>query len=217
VRLEIACVAGITLINLGIRWHEELKAMDTRILVLIVVAVVVLIVIAVLLIMRKRKSDQLKKHFGSEYGRVVLQHGDARHAEAVLVQREKRVEKFSIRPLPEGDQERYVQEWAGVQRRFVDDPSMAVTEADKLVSTVMAARGYPMADFEQRAADVSVNYPGVVQNYRSAREIVQRHGKGQSTTEDLRQAMVYFRSLFEELLDSPKPEKIGVSHERIAS
>ena len=95
---------------------------------------------------------------------------------------------------------------------------MAVTQADKLVTKVMIARGYPMSDFEQRTADISVNYPGVVQNYRSARDIVVRHSQGQSTTEDLRQAMVYFRSLFDELLDSsPKTEKIGVTHERIAS
>jgi hypothetical protein len=190
--------------------------MDTTILVSVVIAVGVITVIMALLVMRKRKSDQLKQRFGSEYDRVAQQHGGARHAEDVLAEREKRVEKLSIRPLSEGDRESYAQEWALVQRRFVDDPSMAVTEADKLVTTVMGARGYPMADFEQRAADVSVNYPGLVQNYRSARGIVLRNGKGQST-EDLRQAMVYFRSLFEELLDSPKLEKIGVSHERIAS
>jgi hypothetical protein len=101
-----------------------------------------------------------------------------------------------------------------VQRQFVDDPVLAVGEADKLVTNVMSARGYPMGDFEQRAADISVNYPGVVQNYRSAQTIVVRRGKGQATTEDLRQAMVYFRSLFDELLDLPQTEKIGVPHER---
>jgi hypothetical protein len=193
------------------------KTMDARILVPVVIVVVVILFVAALLVMRKRKSDQLKQHFGSEYDRVVQIQGDPRRAEAVLTERETRVEKFSIRALTGGDRERYADEWAGVQRRFVDDPSMAVTEADKLVITVMAARGYPMSDFEQRAADVSVNYPGVVRNYRAARDIVLRHTNGQSTTEDLRQAMVYFRSLFDELLDSPKPEKRGVSHERIAS
>jgi hypothetical protein len=191
--------------------------MDTTILVAVGIAVVVMIGVAALLTMRKRKSDQLKLRFGSEYDRLVQQNGGARHAEEVLAQREKRVEKFSIRPLSAGDRERYSEEWALVQKRFVDNPSTAVTDADTLVTTVMGARGYPMVDFEQRAADVSVNYPGVVENYRSAREIVLRHGKGQSTTEELRQAMVCFRSLFEELLDSPKPEKIGVTHERIAS
>ena len=188
--------------------------MDTKILVPIVIALAVLIVVIALLAMRRRKSNQLKQHFGSEYDRVAQQQGGPRRAEAVLAEREKRVEKFSIHSLTGGERETYAQEWAGVQRRFVDDPSLAVTEADSLVAKVMAARGYPMSDFDQRAADISVTYPGVVQNYRSARDIVLRHGKGQSSTEDLRQAMVYFRSLFDELLDSPKPEKIGVSHER---
>ena len=146
--------------------------MDTRILALIVSGVVVLIVIAVLLNMRKRKSAQLKEHFGPEYDRVAQEQGDARHAEAVLSQREKRVEKLSIHPLPGFQREGYLQEWMAVQRRFVDDPSAAVTEADSLVTDVMFARGYPMSDFEQRAADISVNYPTVVHNYRSAREIV---------------------------------------------
>ena len=191
--------------------------MDPKILVPVVVAVVIIIVVAALFAVRKRKSVQLKQRFGPEYDRLVQQNGGAAHAEDVLAEREKRVEKFSIRPLSPGDRERYAEEWELVQRRFVDDPSMAVTEADNLVTAVMSARGYPMVDFEQRAADVSVNHPTVVQNYRSAREIVLRHGKGRSTTEDLRQAMVYFRSLFEELLGSPKPEKIGVSNERIAS
>jgi hypothetical protein len=190
--------------------------MDTRILIPVVIALAVIIFFAVLVIMRKRKSDRLKQHFGTEYDRVLRQHGDTRHAEAVLSEREKRVEKFSIRPLPTGDRERYADEWAGVQRRFVDDPSMAVTEADTLVTKVMGARGYPMGDFEQRTADVSVSYPGVVQNYRSAREIVLRHTDGQATTEELRQAMVHFRSLFDELLDSPRPEKVLIP-ERIAS
>jgi hypothetical protein len=191
--------------------------MDTRILAFIVSGVVVLIVIAALLAMRKRKSAQLKEHFGPEYDRVAQEQGDARHAEAVLSQREKRVEKLSIHPLPGPQREGYLQEWAAVQRRFVDDPSAAVTEADSLVTAVMTARGYPMSDFEQRAADISVNYPTVVHNYRSAREIVLHHAKGHSSTEDLRQAIVCYRSLFEELLDSPKPVKTGVSHERIAS
>jgi hypothetical protein len=191
--------------------------MDTRTLAFIVSGVVVLIVIAALLAMRKHKSAQLKERFGPEYDRVAQEQGDARHAEAVLSQREKRVEKLSIHPLPGFQREGYLQEWMAVQRRFVDDPSAAVTEADSLVTAVMTARGYPMSDFEQRAADISVNYPTVVHNYRSAREIVLRHAKGHSSTEDLRQAIVCYRSLLEELLDSPKPVKTGVSHERIAS
>lgn len=192
--------------------------MDQRTMIIIgIVAVAIVVAIVAVLITRKRTSDHLKQQFGPEYDRTVKQHGDARHAEPVLIAREKRVEKLSLRPLSPVDRERYAGEWASVQRRFVDDPSMAVTQAEKLVTTVMTARGYPMGDFEQRAEDISVNYPTVVQNYRSAREITLRHAQGQSTTEDLRQSMVYFRSLFDELLDSPKTEKIEVTHERIAS
>ena len=191
--------------------------MDQRTMIIIGVVAVAIVVIVALLVERKRRSDHLKQQFGPEYDRAVKEHGDVRHAEPVLLAREKRVEKFSLRPLSPTDRERYANEWASVQKRFVDDPSMAVTEAEKLVTAVMTARGYPMGDFEQRAADISVHYPTVVQNYRSAREITLRHAQGQSSTEDLRQSMVYFRSLFDELLDARKTEKIEVSHERIAS
>jgi hypothetical protein len=188
--------------------------MDTRLMVLVVIALVSIVLVVTLLLLRKRKSESLKQHFGPEYDRTVKEHG-AKRAEAVLAEREQRVKQFAIHPLTRDDRERYVLEWARVQRQFVDDPSLAVEQADKLVTNVMAARGYPMGDFEQRAADVSVNYPGVVQNYRSARSIVVRRSKGEATTEDLRQATVYFRSLFDELLDLPKTEKIGVvPHER---
>jgi hypothetical protein len=181
----------------------------------VIVVIAVIVIIAALLIGRRRSSTHLKEKFGPEYDRAVQQHGDPRHAEAALLEREKRVEKFSLRPLTAADRERYVSEWAGVQRRFVDDPGMAVNEADTLVTTVMSARGYPMGDFEQRAADISVNYPAVVQNYRSARDINLRHNKGESTTEELRRAMVHYRSLFDELLESTKPQVAGGSHERI--
>lgn len=188
--------------------------MDTRILIPVIIAAVILLAAVVIVMTRRRKSEQLKEHFGPEYDRAVKQHGDARRAEAMLAEREKRVESFSIRSLEAPDRDRFTQEWGAVQRRFVDDPAVAVTEADTLVTQVMAARGYPMGDFEQRAADVSVHHPAVVQNYRSAREIVVRHTRGQSTTEDLRQAMVYYRSLFEELLESKPVERTGVIHER---
>jgi FtsZ-interacting cell division protein ZipA len=190
--------------------------MDTRTLIIIVSIVAIAIIIAAVIISRQRKSQHLKQQFGPEYDRAVQQHGDARHAEAVLIDREKRVEKFPLRSLSQVDRERFAEEWASIQRRFVDDPSTAVNQADRLVNTVMAARGYPMSDFEQRAADISVNYPTVVENYRSAREITLRHSQGASSTEDLRQAMVYFRSLFDELLGTPK-STVGATHERLAS
>lgn len=191
--------------------------MDTRVLVAIIVVVAAVLIVAAVIISRRKRSEHLRQHFGPEYERTVKMHGDAHKAESVLLDREKRVEKFTIRPLPPADRERYTAEWSAVQRTFVDDPSTAVTQADRLVSNVMAARGYPMGDFEQRAADLSVKYPTLVQNYRAAREVAQRHAQGQSSTEDLRRAMVYYRSLFEELLEAPKSEKVGVTHERLAS
>jgi hypothetical protein len=191
--------------------------MDTRILIAIIVAAFALFIVAAIIITRQRKRKHLKQQFGPEYDRAVEQHGDARHAETVLIDREKRVEKFALRPLTPSDRERYAEDWAAIQRRFVDDPSSAVNQADTLVNTVLAARGYPIGDFEQRAADISVNYPSLVQNYRSAREVMQRHTQSQSSTEDLRLAMVNFRSLFDELLDTSKSQKVGASHERLAS
>lgn len=175
--------------------------MDPKVIIAIVIVVVAIIVIAAILVTRRRnRSAHLKEHFGPEYQRELEQRGDPAKAEAALADREARVHKFTIRDLPPTERAAYADEWAAVQRRFVDDPSMAVNEADRLVNRVMSARGYPMADFDQRAADISVNYPNVVQNYRAAREIVVRHTGGRASTEDLRQAMVYYRSLFDELL-----------------
>ncbi|HEY3989304.1 MAG TPA: hypothetical protein VGM02_08405 [Acidobacteriaceae bacterium] len=194
--------------------------MDTRIVIPALVIVAILILVGVAFAVRRRRSDQLKRRFGAEYDRTVIeQHGDARRAEATLVDREKRVEQFPVRALSPVDREAYAMEWAAVQRRFVDDPSAAVGTADRLVSRVMIDRGYPMTNFEQRAADISVSYPAVVANYRAAHDIVVRHTDGHATTEDLRQAMVHYRSLFDELLEPAKIESIdkkdkGVAHER---
>jgi hypothetical protein len=194
--------------------------MDTRIVIPVLVVVAILIIVAAALVMRRRRSEQLKRRFGPEYDRTVIeQHGDAHRAEATLMDREKRVEAFPIRALSPVDREAYAMEWAAVQRRFVDDPSAAVGAADRLVNRMMMDRGYPMVDFEQRAEDISVSHPAVVQNYRAAHAIVVRHADGQATTEDLRQAMVHYRSLFDELLQPGKVERIdekrrGVAHER---
>ena len=191
--------------------------MDTRAIVVLVIVVAVIAIVAAVIISRRRRSQHLRSHFGPEYDRTLQMQGNPAKAEAVLLEREQRVKKFSLRPLPPADRERYANEWAAVQRRFVDDPSMAVTQADRLVTSVMAARGYPMTDAEQREADISVTYPKLVQNYRSARELTQLHAAGQSSTEDLRKAMVYFRSLFDELLEVPKTKNVGVTDERLAS
>ena len=178
--------------------------MDQRVLIAIVIGVAILAIAAIVILSRKRKSQQLKEHFGPEYDRAVAGRGDTAKAELELIKREKRVHSFSIKTLSPEIRARYIEQWNEVQRRFVDDPGAAVGEADALVNQVMETRGYPTADFDQRAADLSVNYPRVVENYRSARAIAQRHASGDAGTEDLRQAMVYYRSLFSELLDTPQ-------------
>src|SRR6266566_2813792 len=185
--------------------------MDPKILTAILVIIAILTVVAVLFVTRRRKTEHLKQKFGSEYDRVVHQHGDPQRAETVLAARERRVSHFELRTLPPTERERYSERWAFVQRKFVDDPKAAVNEADRLVTDVMNTRGYPMSEFNQRADDISVNYPNAVGNYRAAHDIVLRHGRGQSSTEDLRKAMVHFRSLFDELLGTP-----GVAHKEVA-
>lgn len=169
----------------------------------IVIAVVILIVVlaVVWMIARKRRTEALRGRFGPEYERTVREHGPGR-AEAVLSQREKRVERLQIRELAVDERERFITEWRTVQSRFVDDPKGAVRDADELVSRLMNARGYPMSDFEQRAADISVDHPRVVDNYRAAHEIALRHQRGEASTEDLRNAVIYYRTLFDDLLQN---------------
>lgn len=174
---------------------------------LIVLAGVVILVIAVLawLFVRQRRSRtaELQQRFGPEYGRAVLEHGSERKAEAKLGDREKRVEKLKLRDLNPIERERFSKQWESVQSRFVDSPRGAVAEADDLVSSLMKTRGYPESDFDQRVADISVDHPRVVESYRSAHEITLRVGKDAATTEDLRTAMIHYRSLFEELVQVP--------------
>jgi len=174
---------------------------------LIAVAVAVILIVAVLawLYVRKRRSRtaDLRQKFGTEYERTVREQGSERKAEAKLGDREKRVEKLKVRDLDPTERERFVKQWESVQSRFVDSPKGAVREADDLVSSLMKTRGYPVSDFEQRAADISVDHPRVVENYRSAHEIALRVGKNEASTEDLRTAMIHYRSLFEELVHVP--------------
>jgi len=184
---------------------------QNRMMVFIVIVVIVVIVVAAIAFItsRKRRSQQLREKFGPEYDRVVREQGDARKAEGVLQFREKRREKFQIRPLSETDRSSFAQRWNEVQSRFVDDPRGSVTVADSLVTEVMQARGYPIGEFEQRAADLSVDHPFVVSNYRAGHDIALRHTAGKASTEDLRQAMVHYRALFQELLDEPKIQRKG--------
>ncbi|MGB8773017.1 MAG: hypothetical protein WCC78_02680, partial [Terriglobales bacterium] len=168
----------------------NLDLMDPK-LIALAVAVIVIIAVLALLYVRKRRNTtaDLRKKFGPEYDRAVLVHGAGRKAEAKLEDREKRVEKLNIRDLDPIEHERFSKRWESVQSRFVDSPKGAVTEADDLVCSLMKARGYPVSDFDQRAADISVDHPRVVENYRSAHEIalrVLKVGKEEATTEELR-------------------------------
>ena len=176
---------------------------NPTVLAIVVIAVVVLIAF-LLLYSRKRRSTELRQRFGREYDVALRERGSAKAAEDELEARAKRVSKFNIRQLSAAERDRYAEHWRSVQSKFVDDPKYAVIEADDTVTSLMAVRGYPMADIEQRAADLSVDHPKLVQNYRAAHEIAVRHRQGQASTEDLRQAMIYYRSLFEELLNGHK-------------
>ena len=183
---------------------------QNQLLILLAIIVVVVVVGAVAFVTsRRRRSQRLRERFGPEYQRVLQQEGDARKAEGVLEFREKRREKFTTRPLSEKDKASFATRWNEVQARFVDDPRGAVTVAESLVTEVMQARGYPIGEFEQRAADISVDYPLIVENYRAAHEIALRHNAGRSSTEDLRQAMVHYRLLFQELMEERQLQKKG--------
>jgi hypothetical protein len=167
----------------------------------LVVAVIVtaIVVAGVILFVMRRRSVRLRRHFGREYDRAVKARG-RREAERELESREERVRSLDIRALRREEQDHFAGQWRAVQARFVDDPGRAVGEADELVGELMRTRGYPVGDFEQRAADISVDHPRVVENYRVAHGIAIRHGRGEANTEDLRKAMVHYRALFEELL-----------------
>jgi FtsZ-interacting cell division protein ZipA len=180
---------------------------QNQILILVVVIAVIAVAAIAFVTARKRRSAKLRERFGPEYDRVLQKEGDARKAEGVLEFREKRREKFTLHPLSEADKSSFDVRWREVQSRFVDDPRGAVTVADGLVTEVMQRRGYPIGEFEQRAADISVDHPVVVENYRAAHTIALRHSSGQASTEDLRQAMVHYRALFQELLDERQPQR----------
>src|SRR5881394_3593821 len=179
--------------------------MNNAVVIVLAVALIAAIGVAVWMYMQKRRTDTLRSDFGPEYERTVHEHHDQREAERELEQRRERVEQFHIQPLPAAERDRFAEQWRSVQAQFVDDPNGATTEADQLVGEVMQARGYPVGDFERRAADVSVHHPHVVTNYRAAHDIAARNKSGKATTEDLRQAMMHYRSLFEELLETAQP------------
>jgi hypothetical protein len=185
----------------------------TQVAIFVAVVVILAAGISVWYSIRKRRTHRLRAQFGgAEYARAVKEGGSQRKAEAVLDGRAERVEALHIRPLTPGDRARFVESWGRVQARFVDGPGGAITEADQLLGDVMSARGYPVSDFEQRAADISVDYPLVLANYRAAHGIAGRQTRGQASTEELRQAMLHYRTLFEELVGQPE-----MAHAKAAS
>jgi hypothetical protein len=171
--------------------------------ILAVVVVVVLIGALVgLVFMRRKHTENLRTHFGSEYEATVQALGNEKKAQTELDERQKHVQALDIRPLTVAERDRYLGDWTAVQSKFVDEPGQAVVDADHLIMEVMQLRAYPIADFDQRVADISVNYPDLVTHYRAARVIAIKNEQHQADTEELRQAMIYYRSLFEELLET---------------
>ena len=166
-----------------------------------VVVVVLLAAAAWFFSQRKKQSARLQQRFGPEYGRTVGELGGRTKAESELKAREKRVEQLNITPLAPAEAARFSQAWNALQGRFVDNPKGVVAQADQLVRELMVKRGYPMGDFERRAADISVDHPTVVEHYRAAQAIAARDERGEAETEELRKAVVHYRVLFDEMLD----------------
>jgi len=169
--------------------------------ILIAVGAVLVIALIAWQLMTQQRTRKLRGEFGPEYERTVSSAESKREAEAELAARKERRESFDVRALTVEERARYADEWQAVQAQFVDDPNGAVIRADSLIQSVMVDRGYPMEDFDQRAADVSVDHPRVVENYREGHRLYRKAAAGEGTTEDLRQAMRAYRRLFEELVE----------------
>jgi hypothetical protein len=182
-------------------------------------AVVALVIVAALGAWwwsQSRRTHQLKDQFGPEYERALTESGSRREAESDLQQRRQRVEQLSIVPLAPADREAFADRWMQVQANFVDDPANALGEADNLIRQVLVKRGYPMGDFENRSADISVDHPEVVSEYRAGHEIALANERGDAGTEDLRTGFVHYRALFQELLEAaPESDATGPRQGRL--
>ena len=172
----------------------------TNIIVAVSVLLIMGTVLGLIFARRTKRTERLHGQFGSEYDHTVKSLGNEKKAQTELEERQRYVKALDIRPLTVDEHTRYLADWAAVQSSFVDEPRRAIVEADRLIMEVMELRAYPVADFEQRAADVSVNYPALVSNYRAAREVAVRNEDHHAGTEDLRKALINYRSLFDELL-----------------
>jgi len=171
---------------------------DSQAILIAAILIAMVVVVIAVVAAKRRHSEHLRKRFGPEYDRAVQTAGDSRLAEAELSERERRREKLDVRPLSDTQRDRYVTDWKATQARFVDDPRGALAQADSLLLEVMEARGYPTGDFDQQAADLSVDYASVINDYRRAHAIAANAPR--ASTEDLRSAMVIYRSLFDRLV-----------------
>jgi hypothetical protein len=187
--------------------------MDTWVWVVIGVIVAIVVLGVVFGAVRTRRSRSLQDQFGREYDRTVDKAGGRREAERELTERQKRHDELELKPLSQDARERYLQQWQVTQGRFVDDPTGAVSEADDLVQRVMRDRGYPVDDFEQRAADISVEHPELVERYRTANGIARASERGEASTEDLRHSVRHYRALFVELLEVGDDDQGGNADE----
>ena len=180
---------------------------NAELFIALAVLVVAIIVVGDFFRRRKAKTAAFRKRFGSEYDRAVQEHGSLNTAEKKLADREARVHALRIRDLGAAEQARFAAEWQTVQSRFLDHPEAAVTEADDLIAALLEARGYPKDSFEQRAADVSVLYPGVMENYRAAHAIAVLPNRGEASTEKLRTAMIQYRAIFDAIAQDQSPQE----------
>ncbi len=169
-----------------------------------IIVIVVAVAIAGVIFYLNNRSRRLRSRFGPEYSRAVEETGNKYRAESKLEKLERRVDRFSIQPLSRESADRFRDSWRAIQSEFVDDPRVALNNADRLLAEVMVARGYPVADFEERAEEISVNHALVVDHYRAGHEIAVRHAQGRATTEDMRKAMIHYRTLFDDLLGMPE-------------
>ncbi len=194
-----------------------MESLNDLTLILVVAVAVILVATIAWLIWGSYRTQRLRKRFGPEYDAVERRLGSKARAEAELRRREKRVDRFELVALSPAETARFAQTWTRLQGSFVDDPKGVLIEADRLVRDLLGKRGYPVADFELRAADISVDHPVVVSNYRSAQRIVSMDQRGEASTEDLRKAVMHFRALFDELLGMPTARDRTVPPAKLAA
>jgi hypothetical protein len=186
---------------------------ETMWVILAVLVTIAVLAVATWTVIQRRHTKRLRAQFGPEYARELERTHDRHRVEGKLDDRRKRVEYLHIRPLTPRDRARFIESWRMVQAQFVDNPGAALVEADLLLTDVMSTRGYPAAtaDFEQRVSDISVDHPLVVENYRTAHNIAVLHSRGRASTEELRQAAIHYRSVFEELISEPIDKQMRIA------